>query len=282
MTEQRLMVSEADWETAIQAGLTLGLILEQGLLSHEQKLASEGNSQPAYPLMYQAEVNHLRDIGPLLLDMSGQPFTQLMAIQDALGSENLCGWLSSSMSAQALAHHLGDALACLDINDSILMIRSYSPEVLPLLHAQTEEPWHQWLFGPVHNWWVINQQGWQHLAGIGVSDEVNEYHPIKLNQAMVNALQHDSLAVQLVEQVAQLAPEVFPSDCYGERLQHVTDLLKAARECELNTEDQSTFVLHSLLERRPLHQQRDWHRQINQVRTQGVSLENVLAEASER
>lgn len=148
-----LQQGQQDWVNATAKGLSLTAIVEQALLSAPQRNALGELEGARWPLMYQAELAQLRNDGPLLLDMTGQPFERLVAIHELFGS-NLAGWLSSTLPANRLATHLGDALVCQDANDAVLLIRSYSAEVLPLLHQQVGQPWHQWLFGPLDTWWV--------------------------------------------------------------------------------------------------------------------------------
>ncbi|WJV26524.1 MULTISPECIES: DUF4123 domain-containing protein [Pseudomonas] len=271
-----LQQGQQDWVNAAAKGFSLAAIVEQALLNAQQRDALVELEGARWPLMYQPELAQLRNDGPLLLDMTGQAFEQLVAIHELFGS-NLAGWLSSTLPANRLATHLGDALVCQDANDAVLLIRSYSAEVLPLLHQQNYQPWHQWLFGPLDTWWVKAEKDWQRFAGPAHS-EVPEYHPIRLDEPMMHSLQHDAHAEQLLVQTENVAPEAFASDCHGERLQQVQDLLQIARAQGLDQqEDQSTFVLHSLITRSPLHQRPEWAEVLRQVIDDQDSLENALA-----
>lgn len=268
--------NEQDWAQACAEGHTLVLIIEQALLSTEQRNALADHEGDRWPLMWQPEVAHLCNEGPLLLDMSGQPFEQLAAIHSRLDA-NLIGWVSSQLPAQKLANHLGDALACLDANDTSLLIRSYSSPALPLLHQQSDQPWHHWMFGPVETWWSRTERGWQRFAGLGQS-EIPEYHPIRLNAALMRDLQHDAQAEQLLQQVAKIAPESFASDCHGERLQQVQRLLTVARDRRLdNSDDQTFFVLYSLITDTQLNERPDWPDILRRLSQGQVTLEQVLA-----
>ncbi|OLF54200.1 DUF4123 domain-containing protein [Pseudomonas chlororaphis] len=268
--------SEQDWIDAGARDLHMAVIVEQALLAPEQRTALLELEGTRWPLMYQAELAELRQDGPLLLDMSGQPFERLMAIGERLGA-SLAGWLSSTLPANRLATHLGDALVCQDANGAVLLIRSYSAEVVPLLHQQTEQPWQRWLFGPLDAWWVNDAGTWQRFAGPAHS-EVPDYQPIRLDEPMMHSLQHDAQAEQLLAQTENIAPEAFASDCHGERLQQVQALLETARTQGLEQpEDQSFFVLYSLIARSPLHQRADWSEILSQVSDERATLENALA-----
>jgi len=167
--------SKQDWTRACTEGHTLAAIIEQATLTPEQRNALVEHESVHWPLMQQAEVAHLRNDGPLLLDMTGQPFESLVALHNRLDT-SLIGWLNSQLPARQLASHLGDALACLDGNDALLLIRSYAPPALPLLHQQSDQPWHHWLFGPVEAWWSRTEQGWQRFTGLARCENP-EYHP---------------------------------------------------------------------------------------------------------
>ncbi|MCB2253910.1 DUF4123 domain-containing protein [Pseudomonas chlororaphis] len=267
---------EQDWTQARTKGLRLMAIIEQAPLSMEQRQALANLQGARWPLMYQAELAQLRSDGPLLLDLSEQPFEQLLAI-DELFASNLAGWLSTTLPADRLATHLGDALVCQDANDAVLLIRSYSAEVLPLLYQQSAQPWQRWLFGPLGTWWVKGEKHWQRLTGPALGD-VPEYHPIRLDEPMMHSLQHDAQAEQLLAQTEHVAPQAFASDCHGERLQQIQDLLGTARAQGLqHPEDQSTFVLHSLITGDPLHQRPYWPELLRQVGDEQDTLENALA-----
>jgi len=267
---------EQDWTRACAEGHTLVGIIEQATLIPEQRNALAEHESARWPLMRQAEVAHLRNDGPLLLDMSGQSFESLATIRSLLDT-SLTGWVSSQLLARQLASHLGDALACLDANDAVLLIRSYVPPALPLLHQQSDQPWHHWLFGPVDAWWSRTEQGWQRFAGLAQC-QIPEYHPIRLDEALMRSLQHDAQAERLLQQVGKVAPESFASDCHGERLQQVQRLLAVAREQKLGLQDdRAFFVLYSLMTGAPLHERPDWPDILRRVNEDQATLERVLA-----
>lgn len=159
--------------------------------------------------------------------MSGQPFDDLVALHSLI-DVGLLGWLSSTVPAHQLADHLSDASACLVANEASLLLRSYAPPTLPLLHQRSDQPWHRWLFGPVEAWWARTEHGWQRFAGLE-QREISEYHPIHLDEALMRHLQHDARAEQLLQQVGHIAPESFSSDCHGERLNRYSNCLMSPK-----------------------------------------------------
>lgn len=70
-------LGEPDWARACPEGRTLALIIEQALLDSDQRNGLAEVEANYWPLMSQPEVAYLRDIGPLLLDMTGRSFENL-------------------------------------------------------------------------------------------------------------------------------------------------------------------------------------------------------------
>lgn len=188
----------------------------------------------------------------------------------------MIGWLSSQLAAQQLANHLGDALACLDAKETSLLIRSYAPPALPLLHQRSDQPWHPWLFGPIEAWWARTEQGWRRFAGLS-HREIAEYHPIRLDEALMCSLQHDAQAERLLQQAQSVAPETFARDCHGERLRQVQRLLDVAKDQKLGQPaDQAFFALCCLMTGTSLHQHPDWPDILRRVNQEPATLERVL------
>ena len=269
--------SHPDWLQAEAQGHSLVAIIEPSLLTTEQADVLAATGLPRWPLLYQPAVAPLYLHGPVLLDLSGQPFERLQALAQRLPEAALHGWLGSPLSAQQLAWHLGDAQACEDSNGKPLLLRSHSARVLPLLYARSDADWHAWLFGPVGVWWCPGPQGWQAHAGAGLS-EVPPYRPIRLDEPLLQALGQDSQALALLAHLQQQRPEVFRSDCHGERLAQIETLLADARKHGLQQPaDLACYVAGSLLAGTPLSQDLNWWRLRNQLKA-GTSLALALAD----
>jgi hypothetical protein len=266
-----------DWETARQAGHTLAMVVELGLLPPEQRqrLFTE---HPVWPLLEQPEVEHLRIEGPALIELSGHPFAMAAQFDEQLVKSAQHGWLSSPLDIIELRQHMGDALAGRNINGEPLLIRSYAHNVLPLLHARHDQPWHAWLFGPIAHWWLPARQGWQRLEGLA-QNTPSAYHAIELDQRLVDELGVDPHAQALVAELQSEAPEVFTSDCHGERLNQASQALSQARAAGLScTQDQYFFALYSLLSGSPMSQRPQWPDILQQVEQQGRELAEVQLE----
>lgn len=270
-----------DWEAALAAGHTLAMIVELGLLTSEQRqrLFTE---HPIWPLLEQPEVEHLRTEGPVLIELSSTPFTTATQLNEQFVKSAQHGWLSSPLKIIDLRQHIGDALACRNINGEPLLIRSYAHNVLPVLHARHDQPWHAWLFGPIVHWWLFTRQGWQRLEGLA-QNGTPAYHPIELDQRLVDKLGVDPHAQALVAELQNHAPEVFTSDCHGERLNQAGQALSQARQAGLSRpQDQYFFALYSLLSGCPMSQHPQWSDMLQRVERQGQELAEVKLELDQQ
>jgi hypothetical protein len=278
MTEQD--VTRNDWEAALAANQTLVMVVELGLLSLDarQSLFTE---HVVWPLLLQPGVTHLTNEGPALIELSGQPFIKHIQLSERFARSAQHGWLSSRLDIIELQKHLGDALACRNIDGDILLIRSYAQNVLPILHARQEQLWHTWLFGPIVQWWLPTTQGWQRLQGLAQGG-VPPYHPIELDQPLVEALGIDPHAQALVTELQANAPEIFVTECHGERLNQAGQALSQAREVGLTRQpDQYFYALYSLLGGKPISQNPNWPEILQRVEQGGQPLAQIQVELDE-
>lgn len=278
MTEQN--AARSDWEAALAADQTLVMVLEPGLLSDESRL-DLFSAHGVWPLLLQPGVTHLSNEGPVLIELSGQPYATSIQLQEQLTRNAQHGWLSSRLGIVELQQHLGDALACRNIDGEILLIRSYAHNVVPVLHKRQEQPWHTWLFGPIVHWWLPTTQGWQRLQGLAQSS-VPPYHPVELDQPLVDALGIDPHAQALVEELQASAPEVFASECHGEWLSQASQALSQARDVGLTRQpDQYFYALYSLLGGKAISQNPNWSVILQRVEQDGQALAQVQVELDE-
>jgi len=278
MTEQN--AARTDWDAALAAEQTLVMVVELGLLSDKSRFGLF-TEHAVWPLLLQPGVTHLSNEGPALIELSGQPFAKHVQLREQLTRSAQHGWLSSRLDILELQKHLGDALACRNIDGDTLLIRSYAHNVLPILHARQEQPWHTWLFGPIVQWWLPTSQGWQPLQGLAQS-EVPPYHPIELDQPLVDALGIDPHAQALVAELQANAPEVFVSECHGERLNQASQALSQAREAGLTRQpDHYFYALYSLLGGQAIRNNPNWPDILRRVEQNGEALAQVQAELDE-
>ncbi len=279
MNEQ--ISARTDWEAAIAAGHTVAIVVELGLLSPELRLALF-TEHSVFPLLQQPEVAHLSAEGPALIELSGQPFAKYTQLDERLAKGARQGWLSSQLDIRELQNHLGDALVCRNIDGETLLIRSYAHNVLPTLNARQEQPWHTWLFGPIVYWWLPTSQGWQRVEGLARSD-LPPYHPIELDQPLVDALGVDPHAQALVAELQGNAPEVFNSECHGERLNQASQALAQARKAGLSRpSDQYFYALYSLLGGKAIDQNPHWPAMLQRIERDGHALADVQLEQDEQ
>src|SRR5690606_31204533 len=76
------------------------------------------------------------------------------------------------------------------------------------------------------------------------------------------------------------APQVFDSDCHGDRLRQVEQALAAARKTELtHPDDHSLFAILYLLEGHPPDHAPDWPIVMQMVSDQNIDFEHALTTA---
>ena len=278
MTEQD--AARIDWEAALATEQTLVMVVELGLLAEESRLGLF-STQAVWPLLLQPGVTHLSNEGPALIELSGQPYATYSQLHEQLTRSAQHGWLSSRLGIVELQQHLGDALACRNIDGEVLLIRSYAHNVVPVLHQRQEQPWHTWLFGPITQWWLPVGQGWHALTGLAQRN-VPPYHPIELDPALVEALGVDPHAQALVEELQAGAPEVFADECYGARLNRASEALSQAREAGLTRQpDHYFYALYSLLGGQAIRNNPNWPDILRRVEQNGEALAQVQAELDE-
>lgn len=241
------------WNQAPEQGLHRFAVVELGLAPDPARLLR--SELPHRPLMHQGEFAHLRNHGPWLFECSALDFDTFLNLPDLAGSPALMGWLRSACPLGTLAEHLGDALLAEDETGSVYLLRSYTPATLPLLHARTDAPWQPWLFGPLADWWLPDANGgWRALAGLGLA-QPGDYRPIRLDNDLWHALDPDPQAHGLTAELERTAPELFASDCHGDRLAQVREAFDAGRQEGLaRPEDLHLFAILSLSAHdRPTH-----------------------------
>ncbi|MDI3353168.1 DUF4123 domain-containing protein [Pseudomonas sp. UYIF39] len=237
------------WSEARQSNQSCFAIVEVGLLPDQKRLQLLQSDFTRRPLMLQPEFAELRNHGPWLLDVSHLDFEAFLAHEYFTGCEAVTGWIRTHCPPDKLATHLSDALLAKNDAGEVLLIRSYAPEVLPLLYARNDMPWHPWLFGPMHEWWLpTTNVDWQCLKGSGF-EQPTDYQPITLDADLWKAMEVDPLAYSLTTELEKSAPEVFTSTCHDDRLTQVKQALATGRDEGFEeSEDVSLFATLQLMD----------------------------------
>ncbi len=272
---------EQAWQAAQARGLHRYAIVEVGLLDDAARLQVLQSNVLKLPLMQQPEFADLREFGPWLLDCSSLGFQDVLTLGGADGSAALMGWISTHCPLHVLAEHLSDALLATDESGQVYLLRSYIPAVLVQLHQRSEAPWHLWLFGPPHEWWVPGaENGWRAMRGEGLASP-GEYQPITLDEPLWQLFELDPLAYSLTSELENNAVEVFSSTCHGERLGQVQKALDAARREGLQQpEDLSLFATLQLFDSQFPTNLPNWPQVRLRVIEQRLPLGHVLKAAS--
>lgn len=230
-----------------------------------------------FPLMQQETFTHLQHEGPWLVSLGESAKAQLASLQGALGPQAVMGNLSSYLSGQELASHLSRGLVAQVPDGQTVLLRSYTPQVMPVLHERSDCSWHVSLFGPINDWWVELEGQCKGFEG-GRLRSLPEYQAIVLDDALLQRLAVDPQALALLDELEACAPEVFTDACHGDRLEQVASALNRARRAGLgHPGDQLLFATLSLMEGRPLDAMNNWQ----QINTSMLEKEFTLSEALE-
>lgn len=250
----------------------------------EQPGAPEGvesywaaSSLMRFALMQQQAFAHLQHEGPWLVSLGDDAKTQLTSLQDDLGPQAVIGNLTSYLSGQELASHLSRSLVAQVPDGQTVLLRSYTPQVMPVLHERKDCSWHASLFGPINEWWVELEGQCKRFEG-GRLKASPDYQAILLDDALLRRLAVDPQALALLEELEASASEVFTDTCHGERLEQVGRALNQARQSGLrHRDDQLLFATLSLMEGAPLDAKENWQ----QIRMSMLENEFTLSEALE-
>lgn len=237
---------------------------------------------PRSPLMYQPAFAQLCNEGPWLITLGTDADRALATLRTERPGLTIPGLISSPVSLNTLAQHLGDALVAREPSGQTLLLRSYAPHVLTVLHEQAQAPWHAWLFSPIHEWIAIDSTGCERrFTGAGLAQPL-PYIPITLDEPLLAQLAADQQALALLTELQRSAPEVFASACHGDRLGQVQAALEQGRQSGLaHPDDHGLFAVLTLIEGRTPSQSADWPDVLHLVLERDYALGHALEEIRE-
>lgn len=254
-------------------------IIEQPPANASEQNVSIQTEFSCLPLMQQKDLQHLSHAGPWLVALDDAAFSRLNTPESDFPQEAIKGWLTSYLPIEPLSQHLSDALVAQGPDGQHLLLRSYAPSVLPALHARKDCSWHAAFFGPINSWWLLNGAEIQQYKGGGMTT-LPTYQPITLDTELLLALALDRQALALLDELQRSAPQVFDSDCHGNRLRQVEQALAAARQTELtHPDDHSLFATLYLLEGHPPDHAPDWPIVMQMMSDQNVDFEYAITTA---
>ena len=241
------------------------------------------NSLPKLPLMRCRALAHLAQEGPWLVAVEDDVLSIVNHLRVQLGERAVMGWLSSHLSHDSLAEHLSRALVARNGAGRTVLLRSYSPKVMPVLHAHNACPWRDYLFGPINHWWISKGTEILKYLGGGLLSIPEDFQPITLDDKLLAALGSDQQALTLLEELERAAPEVFASSCPGDRLDQVNQALALGRNSGLNhAEDQLLFATLALLEGQPPDRHEYWPQILELIGDQPITLGHALEQVLEK
>lgn len=259
------------------------VIVEQCAPSPSSDAFWASNALPRLSLMRCRALSHLAKEGPWLVAVEGDVLPVVSELRERLGEQTVMGWLSSHLSHDSLAEHLSRALVAQNAQGRTVLLRSYSPQVMPVLHARTDCPWRDYLFGPINDWWINNGTDVQQYPGEGLAAVPDDFQPITLDDDLLATLGSDQQALALLEELEKAAPQVFKSACHGERLSQVDQALSLGRNSGLDhPEDQLLFATLTLLAGQPPDRHEYWPEVLQMVREQSMTLGHALEQVLEQ
>lgn len=259
------------------------VIVEQCAPSPSSEAFWASNVLPRLSLMLCRALSHLAKEGPWLVAVEGDVLSVVNELGEQLGEQAVMGWLSSYLSHVSLAEHLSRALVAQNAEGRSVLLRSYTPQVMPVLHARIDCPWRDYLFAPINNWWINNGAEVQQYSGAGLAAVPDEFQPITLDDDLLAMLGSDQQALALLEELEKAAPQIFKSDCHGQRLSQVDQALALGRNSGLShAEDQLLFATLTLLEGQPPDQQEYWPQVLQMVSEQPITLGHALEQVLEQ
>ncbi len=250
----------------------------------ERQRLTERYGETVYPILYQECFSNLRDIGPWLFspgqsaDLQSQYDFHCTLTETA--GDALCGWLVSAQEPSKLANHLGQGTTARGPDGGIYLLRFYTEQAFPVLHARYDLPGIAHLLAPVLSWWMMEphpeHRAWRHYAGYD-QPQYCGVPLIQLDQACWDALAGDPLSYHLADQLKETLAASLSDNCHGTRLGRVRKLLAEAQETGLSRPgDQSDYVTLLALHGQELQTTPAWQESLAEARDGGRPLALAL------
>ncbi|HCN46720.1 MAG TPA: DUF4123 domain-containing protein [Pseudomonas sp.] len=238
----------------------------------------------AFPLLHQPCFANLRDIGPWLfcsgdyLSLDGQ--YDFHCTLSEIAGDVPSAWLISAMEPSRLANHLGQGTIVRGPQGDTCLLRFYSEQAFPVLHARHDLIGISELLSPIKSWWSMvphaDKLVWCHYA---CHNQPNRFGvpPIRLDQACWDALNGDPLTYRLAEQLQASLMTLSSDSKHGTRLAHVRKLLGEARTHGLSRpEDLGEYVILLTRHGQDLRDAPLWQAVLADVRDNGHPLAQTL------
>ncbi|MGF6394176.1 DUF4123 domain-containing protein [Pseudomonas plecoglossicida] len=220
------------------------------LQDSERQQLQDRFADDALPILYHEQFTHLRHIGPWLFSPGQQ--TDLQSQYDfhctltEMAGDALCGWLVSAQTPSRLVHHLGQGITACGPDGDTFLLRFYTEQAFPILHARHDLPGIAHLLAPIRSWWIMEphseHKAWRHFAGYDLPQFCG-VPLIQLDQTCWDALDGDPMSYHLADQLQELLGASLSENCHGARIGHVRKLVTEAREKGLTRPgDQSEYV----------------------------------------
>ena len=272
----REIVSEYE---AYSSSFHLALLLEPSRLPPERWETLRSNERYAViPLLTQPEFANLAEIAPVLLSHACKGTDGIHALSSLARTIRpaLCGWLTSRLPSTEIAAHLARANVMHAPDGDAYLFRWHAPHATEALF-KARDAWSHAFFGPLISWWSLTPDPdvdrWRHYPGSALT-ALPDLRPLRAQDPLWTALtEQNAEPYRVLSNLERLEPPVFDTDCPGQRLGQVGQLLAQAREQGfVHTQDRQDYALLRLRGGDSLERDPRWHAALRRAVNEDVGL----------
>jgi len=226
-----------------------------------------------HPLLLHPDFLALRPLGAMLVgsdDSSPKSRDALLSIAGAYDADIVQAWITSVLRPSDLATHLSQACFALGKDGERYLLRYYDPWITPVLYRTADAAWVASVFTPVISWWFaganIQHPQWHRIPG-SANARCRPASPLVLTETLWNALAGDPLPHRLLDELEQVSPDAFSTQCRGVRLAQIRSHLASANQIGLNRHDDLVAYVFMALSQSAtsLQSDRAWQKALQQA-----------------
>lgn len=199
------------------------------------------HSDILFSLYLHPQLTAYQDYGPWLLEV--KELTQLKTYLNSL--PGCIAILTSTLPLSSVAIQLSRGCTIVTPDGRSELVRFYASHVIELLVQCVNEPWYNWLFREISQWWVPGETQWQPLVIMPVVWDMFSNPVVRLNRAIWQQIT-DKPAVTATLNEWQKMPVSRQYPACTQRLM-VIKALKKSEEAGLSSpQDQKLYALYYL------------------------------------
>ncbi|MBB5409217.1 hypothetical protein HDG34_003158 [Paraburkholderia sp. HC6.4b] len=262
---ERFRAKHRELEEAGQRVRLYALLDQGGLTSQERRSLGDPEEPHGVSLYAGSGLDSLEAVGPVLLEMPDVCSIEPLTYTSLSGDDSTAGrfvrllslawrnaarvtWIWTPHDADALVEHLQTLLhAHLEADDDAWFF-FYYPSHLNVLYEQLPAATRQYVFGPVHAWWMLDVHG-ELVELQGECAQVpHAWDVLPIPADVAVALQRAAMPAQVYAWLKQARLGPIDGECYNEQLAQITPLVERAQEVYglSRLMDLATFVAYGL------------------------------------